>query len=94
MIRAHFCTSVGGVRRELPNSDAAQLFFSVFHVVPGARPASSRMDIGDHSSAFGILSHLYLAMKYSMYLALSLRLLSGFMSSRSYTGTTSCCPKN
>ena len=81
--QGHFCTSVGGVGRELPISDAAQLF-SVFHAVLGDSPASSRMDIGDHVSALAIPCHLYVAVKYSIYLALSLRMSNGLMS-RSYT---------
>jgi hypothetical protein len=74
--QGHFCTSVGRVGRQLPNSNPAQLF-SILHTVSGARPAFSRMDIGDHASALGTTRHLYVA--------LSIRLLNGLMSSRSYT---------
>jgi hypothetical protein len=54
----HFCISVGGVGRELPNSNVAQLF-SIFHAVPGARPAFNLMDTGDHGSALDVPSPIF-----------------------------------
>ena len=91
--QGHFCTSVGGEGRELPTRmlPTCSQYFMPFLGPVQPSVAWILVAMSQHYT----YRHLYFAVKYTYttYVALFLRLLSGLMSSLSYTWTTFVLPK-